>query len=426
MTHHEDRRLAAWLSDSFDAAPVAALEEAFARARLTQQRPAWMVNLTGGTIAHRPASGQLRFSLVLAVVALVGLLAGAVIAGGVLRPKPAPPLIIASASPEPTAQPKPRMYAFMGEDGLWVANLDGTEAHAVAAGLGGCQGDPAWSPDGTRLLFSQMQCGVWTNLGDATTRLYLTDASGSAPQLVDTGCVSPCLSDSHGVFSSDGQHILFIRMNRLPVPPSATPDPVTGKPAQATDVRVLATLDLSTGRVTELGDFDVCANCGSPWPRSFPSWSPDRTQIVFNHETPPTSPSDQTGSQVVVLVADADGGNVQQVSPSGWSSLSAGWSPDGTRILFQGIQYTVVGPYELSASSDIYTVRPDGTDLRRLTTDENSSNAAWSIDGRIFFVRNTDAGSPYWVMDADGSHAVQLSGPPPLQELADTASQPTP
>lgn len=442
MTHDEDGRLAAWLGDSFDPAPVAALEEAFARTRRTAQRPGWAVNLTGGTIAQRPANGQLRFSLVLTVVALLGLLAGALIAGGVrLPPKPAPsPLSIASASPEPSAQPKAAVIVFMTRTGgvgpqLWVANLDGTGAHELAPDLGGCKGLPAWSPDGTRLLFSRIQCGFMTDLGDAGTRLYLTDASGSAPQMVDTGCVRPCVSDSHGVFSSDGRRILFLRLKIVDAPPSATPDPVTGKPAQPMQVRVLAMMDLGTGRVTELGD----APAGS-----FPDWSPDRTQIVSSREIPPTSPSDT--DVVEVLVADADGRNVHRVSPLGWASFSGGWSPDGTRsifsgawspdgtrILFQGIQYTWAGN-EIRAFSDIYTVHPDGTDLRRLTTDEISSDPAWSVDGRIWFIRTprvdgnlqTDRPDPYWIMDADGGNATQSSLAPQPQELAGTAWQPTP
>jgi Tol biopolymer transport system component len=444
MTHDEDGRLAAWLGDSFDPASVAALERAFARARLTRQRPAWAVNLTGGTIAQRPASGLLRRTPVLAAVVLIGLLAGAQIVGGVLLPpKPAPsPLINTSASPEPSAQPKSAVIVFMTRIGgvgpqLWVANADGTGKHELVPDLGGTQGLPSWSPDGARLLFSRNQGGFMTgDLGDAGTRLYLTDAHGSAPQLVDTGCVSPCVSDSHGVFSSDGRRILFLRLNIVDAPPGATPG-FLGKPAQPMQVRVLVMMDLGTGRVTELGD----APAGS-----FPDWSPDRTQIVFDREIPPTSPSDTDVGSQEVLVADTDGRNVHRVSPLGWSSFSGGWSPDGTgsifsgawspdgtRILFHGIQYTWAGN-EIRAFSDIYTVNPDGTDLRRLTTDDNSSAPAWSVDGRIWFIGTprvdgnlqTDRPDQYWIMDADGGNATQSSLAPQPQELAGTAWQPTP
>jgi dipeptidyl aminopeptidase/acylaminoacyl peptidase len=425
MTHDDDARLAAWLGDSFDPAPVAALEKAFARARLTSQRRAWIVSLTGGTIARRPASGLMRFSPVLAVMVLIGLLAGALIVGGVLpQPKPAPlPWVDTSASPEPTAQSKPRLYAFMGADGLWVANLDGTGAHAVATGLGGCQGFAAWSPDGTRLLFSRGECGFFTDLADAS-RLYLTDASGSHPHLLDTSCVSPCLSDYGGVFSSDGRRILFLRVKIIDAPPSAT-DPVTGKPAQATKIKVLASIDPAIGRVTELGDFDQCDLCGSEWPRSDPRWSPDRTQIVFTW-APTVSP--QPGDSPV-FVADADRGNVHQLIPAGGAPS---WSPDGSRIVFVIDRYEEVTKFEYRLFQDIYTIRPDGTDPRRLTTDEISSNPAWSVDGRIWFTRiprvdgnqATEPPPQYWVMDADGSHATQLSGPPQPQDLADGTLQP--
>jgi WD40 repeat protein len=299
------------------------------------------------------------------------------------------------------------------ETRLWVANADGSEARELAPDLGGCQGWPAWSPDGTRLLFSRIECGFMTGLGDASTRLYLTDASGSETQMVDTGCVRPCLSDSNGVFSSDGRRILFLRLNSIDEP-SATPA-IAGKPAPSTEIWVLAEMDLATGRVTELAELSRSS------PPSNPHWSPDRTQVVFDREIPSESPTDGAGSPEV-MVADADGQKLHRVSPYDWSSFSAGWSPDGTRILFQGIQYTSVGD-EIRAFSDLYTVRPDGTGLRRLTTDQISSNAAWSVDGRIWFIRTprvngnlqTDGPPQYWVMDADGSNPEQLSGPPPAQ-----------
>jgi Tol biopolymer transport system component len=261
-------------------------------------------------------------------------------------------------------------------------------------------------------------------------RFYLTDASGSAPQVVDTGCVSPCRAEDDAVFSADGRRILFVRTKSVPVSPTASPDPVTGKPAEGTEVRVLASIEIATGRVTELGDFDECGQCGSGSPRSYPSWSPDRTHIVFTEAALLVGP--QPPADPAVFVADADGRNVHQVSEIGQGPA---WAPDGTRILFQGIRYSWTGTWfpglVVRSSSDIYTVRPDGTDLRQLTTDGVSYGPAWSAAGRIWFIRPTvvdgivqdDGTVQYWVMDADGSHATQLSGRSPEQAWL---LQPTP
>lgn len=394
---------------------------------------------TAGRSAKRP--------LVLLAAAALLLVGGAMAAGSglvklpsVVPPVPAPtnPVAVTTPTAVPTAvpsaavvQPASGLILFKtraeGANGpLWIANADGTGKHELIPGS--CQGWPSWSPDGTRLLVSRIDhpehavegdpCGFFVNLGDPGTRLYLTDATGSAPQLVDTGCVDPCVSEFDGVFSSDGRRILFVRVIDVP-DPSATG--IAGKPAPKMQVGVLATMDLATGRVTELAHLP-----GGPWA----SWSPDRTRIVYGRDSlgPPNS-SPLFPPVTVVIVADADGGNARQVSPSGWESLSAGWSPDGSLILFQRNRYTATRAY-----NDIYTVRPDGSDLRQLTTDGISSNPAWGVDGRIWFVRtphvDANAQTPPprvdWIMGADGGNATQSSLGPQPQDLADTARQPMP
>jgi TolB protein len=91
------------------------------------------------------------------------------------------------------------------------------------------------------------------------------------------------------------------------------------------------------------------------------------------------------------------------------------WSPRGDLILFSR---QAEGDYE------IYTVKPDGTGVKRLTRARgNDAHMAWSPDGeRIVFASTrmgfkdemtyTDAPQPYgeiFVMRADGSAVEQLT-----------------
>ena len=55
-----------------------------------------------------------------------------------------------------------------------------------------------------------------------------------------------------------------------------------------------------------------------------------------------------------------------------------GWSPDGSRILFTRRVDTV--------NFDVFTIRPDGSDLLRLTTNRSTDgHAVWTSDGRIMW-----------------------------------------
>ena len=68
---------------------------------------------------------------------------------------------------------------------------------------------------------------------------------------------------------------------------------------------------------------------------------------------------------------------------------------------------------------DIYTMRPDGTDIQRLTNDRLSAWPEWTRDGRLAFRHMVNFGidEPYenWIMDADGSNAARLG--PTIAEL---------
>lgn len=77
------------------------------------------------------------------------------------------------------------------------------------------------------------------------------------------------------------------------------------------------------------------------------------------------------------------------------------WSPDGTRIAF----YT-----NRDGNFEIYTVRPDGTDLKRLTdNDARDTELNWSPDGtRIAFISNRDGQGTIYVMNADGTDPARL------------------
>ena len=442
-----ERELERWLGAEAPASAPDGLHAAVIdRARTMRQRRSWA---TSGLARWL---GRNRGLTLLAAASLL-LLGGVAAAGaGLLRfpavvpPVPAPSFAAVadatasptdSPSPAPSATPvpvppKPGMFAYIlpavyPTYGLWVSNMDGTGARRLAKDLGGSLGTPAWSPDGARLVFSREDI-AGDGYPNGYFRLYLTDAAGSQPQLVDTGCVAPCIGDSDAAFSSDGNHLVFVRK-------------VSGGAGGAG--RVLATIDLTTGRVAELASTAVSDSTGDfqgfDAPAVYhPRWSPDGTQIVFTQDVPNdvSGRVSEFGPLPGAFVVDADGGNLRQVGPA---AQTADWSPDGARIAFGSVSITDV-PRAGSALGllqyfDIYTVRPDGTDLRRLTTDRISSGPTWTADGRIGFLRvpleqtrqgeiNKIGPTQFWIMDADGGNATQLSVSGKLTDQASPISWP--
>jgi Tol biopolymer transport system component len=375
----------------------------FGRGRGVTLLAAAALLLVGGTVAA--GSGLLRLPSLVPPEPVPTLAVA-------LTPSPAPSATSPASSPSPVATPQPAAviayinYAYgtnrMAQPGrVWIVGTDGTGAHELFPVAMGAQSGVAWSPDGTKLVYGER------DLVNGGTHLYLTDATGSAPQAVDLSCGTGCYVTAPS-FSSDGTKLVFLRA-----------DGSTAAPR-------LAILDIASGRVVELTSPTSTPVIVGERPRL----SPDGTKIVFSR-------LDKFGNGSAVFIVDADGTNLHQLSAASLPARLPNWSPDGSRIVFTSLVRTYVqqgGTTLRKLSQDVYTVRPDWTDLRRLTNDGNSIGATWTPDGRILFATgckgNCVASGGLWTMNADGSNAKLLvpggSGVDAPFWGVDAAWQPTP
>ena len=139
---------------------------------------------------------------------------------------------------------------------------------------------------------------------------------------------------------------------------------------------------------------------------SMPSFSPRGTSVVFGD-----------GAHMGVLpLAAAEPlpvpGPVPSLAqlplPNTLAPYAFDWA-GSKRIVFQGVLLDCSGPEGCLATptSDIWTIRPDGTDLLQVTTSGDAGSPKWAPGGhRFLYVRATERrgfGSQLWVAKADGS-----------------------
>jgi Tol biopolymer transport system component len=190
-----------------------------------------------------------------------------------------------------------------------------------------------WSPDATHFACEggndddHARNGVYTirsSDGGALTRL--TDADGGHDIPID--------------YSPDGTQIAFGRFDM--------PD----RPARANSAIFVVGVD-GTGvkRITPWGFSD---NEGS--------WSPDGTEIAFEHR----------GS---LFVVHPDGTALEKIPLAVGARSFAGdfsWSPDGTKVVF--LLYTQTGAHTFSQG--LATANTDGTDVEQITTSPTKDHEA--------------------------------------------------
>jgi Tol biopolymer transport system component len=83
-----------------------------------------------------------------------------------------------------------------------------------------------------------------------------------------------------------------------------------------------------------------------------------------------------------IWVADPDLSHQRQITSDPSDNAFPTWSPDGSRIAFQSDR-TDPDPNDDVEIQDIFTMRPDGTDVRKITDSVgDSEKPSWSPDGR--------------------------------------------
>jgi Tol biopolymer transport system component len=234
---------------------------------------------------------------------------------------------------------------------------------------------PSFSPDGTKLLYSQYGSNG-TSTSDTSIEMMNADGSGQHALFHKQG-----YSAFDAVWSPAGDMIAlcvgrYFRQPGLPASQVALIRP------DGTGFKVIA---------------DDGANNG------FPSWSPDGKRIVYKR-----------GKQLVVLTL-ADGKVTPITGEQHWYNFPQ-WSPKGDVIMFTS---------DHDGDFELYTVRPDGTGLKRLTnTPGNDAHSIWSTDGEWIVFSSARMGfkdemalydgvpQPYgeiFAMRADGSDVRQLT-----------------
>jgi eukaryotic-like serine/threonine-protein kinase len=243
------------------------------------------------------------------------------------------------------------------------SNPSGPRRLAQLTVAGGVEEWPAWSPDGTRLVYSGEADGV--------KQLFLrVVGSGEERRLTKSG-----RDDIQPAWSPDGKRLAFVRAGDARS--KLEPSDINAWYFENGDIW---TLDLDSGREARLiGD-------------AFgPSWSPDGNRIAFDA---------RWAAPRRIWVSDARGRNPRQVtSDSNDAVVHAGarWSPDGRHLVFRRMDNT---------KWDIATVDPATSRMERLTNDIMPDlDPVWSPDGRIYFVSARGGGLNLWRMPLDDSGA---------------------
>ena len=206
---------------------------------------------------------------------------------------------------------------------------------------------PAWSPRGNQIAFGlggffQMLVGNRDRgVAAATSQLAIVQSDGSGLR----------------VLANAGDHAGF---------PSWSPDAERIVYRSGTRGKGLRIIDVGSERVTELTDGNHNDN--------FPAWSPVDDRIAFT--------SDRDGDYEIYTIR-ADGTDLKRLTRSPGNDAHSAWSPDGRWIAFASARSgfkdeAVLHPHNTQPDGEIYVMRANGSDIRRLTENQfEDATPAW-------------------------------------------------
>jgi TolB protein len=277
------------------------------------------------------------------------------------------PALATVAPPADSASPAGKIvyvcqiFRSAARDQICIMNPDGSNIRRITSNDNAKHYYPSFSPDGSSVVFS-------SNLSGEGYEIYEINIDGSnLRQLTDKIGIpnSPAISP-------DGQQIAFTRGDGVqyveiwimerdgsnPRPLYAMPRGQGWDPAWSPDGSKIMFASVVNGSIQLM-----TINRDGTDPRVLTSmtglrgrndWSPDAQWIVTYAGTP--------WNRELFLMR-ADGSGLVQLTPSGGNSQGPSFSPYGEWVVFTAY----FDNYGEDNGCDIYIIRTDGTDLRRLT-----------------------------------------------------------
>ena len=256
-----------------------------------------------------------------------------------------------------------------GDVGIPVMSADGSNLRYVQPEsnvTGALSFFPTWSPDGTKLAFSGRDSP------DTPFDIYTMDLDGSNQTNLTN---NSAYSESDAEFSPDGSQMCF-----------SFAGVVDSKPASGIYLMNDDGSDPTTLVSKAVGECD---------------WSPDDTKIAFGYTDGSGDTSDEAYGDSEVAVINPDGSGLTNLTSNSATDVTPRWSPDGTKIAFMS---------DRDGDQDIYTMDADGSDVALVTTDSGSQVQDLDPDWQPL----PGTTSP---KDADGSDEAQITKKPGVEDV---------